>query len=71
MAGIVQQLRECRNAAKTKTPTKKRGREGEPGHAFCQREETFAGPRNGKRVQMRAVLHSGQPAEILVESQIV
>ena len=31
---------------------KKRGREGEPGHAFCHKEETFAAPRCGKRVRV-------------------
>jgi hypothetical protein len=45
MAGIVLQLREGRNSATSTLTNKKRGREGEPGHAFCQREETFANPR--------------------------
>ena len=54
-----------------KQTQKNMGGRGDPGHAFCQREETFAAPRNGERVQGRAALHSGQPAEILVESQIV
>lgn len=60
MAGIVQQLRECRNAATADSPTKRRGREGDPGHAFCQREETFAPSRHGLRVGCGVYL---QPAE--------
>jgi hypothetical protein len=50
MAGIVQQRRECRNAATAGLFARKRGREGDPGHAFCQREETFATPAYGLRV---------------------
>ena len=60
MAGIVQQLRECRNAVTADSPAKKSGREGDPGHAFCQREETFAAPRYGLRVGYGLYV---QPAE--------
>jgi len=56
MAGIVQQLMECRNAAVANSPTKKRGREGDPGHAFCQKEETFATP--GRRMSFAADIPS-------------
>jgi hypothetical protein len=42
MARIVQQQWNCSNGAAVGVLTKKRGREGCPGHALCQREETFA-----------------------------
>jgi hypothetical protein len=50
MAGIVQQRRECRNAAAANVLTKNVAGRGYPGHAICQREEAFATPAYGLRV---------------------
>ena len=62
MAGIVQQQRECRNGATANMLAKKRGREGDPGHVFCQWEEILAIPRYGMCVWVR-VRRGGRRAE--------
>jgi hypothetical protein len=69
MAGIVQQRRDCRNAATADVHTKKRGREGDPGHVNCQREETFAIPGYGLRVGAGPPLRTAR--RILVIRQVV
>lgn len=61
MAGIVQQQKECRNGATANVLTKKHGREGYPGHTFCQREETFATRSNGLRARRKSAAADSSP----------